>query len=171
MWEVGGGVRLGLAAGRWEGQAVGVRMRVIAAGRPASGMARLGVEEYARRLARHGGVELVYVKGAGGRAAVSRALLARSEGCFRVALDERGEQWTTAELAGWLDRLALRGDVKALAFLVGAADGHSDELRGAADAVVALSRLTLQHELALVVLLEQLYRVADLRRGGPYHRG
>lgn len=145
-------------------------MRVIAAGKPGLEWARLGVDEYAGRLARGGGVELVFVK-AGGRAAVSRELLARSAGCLRVVLDERGEQWTTTELAAWIERLELRGEAKTVAFLIGAADGHDDELRRAADLVFGLSRLTLQHELALVVLLEQLYRVAELRRGGPYHRG
>jgi 23S rRNA (pseudouridine1915-N3)-methyltransferase len=112
---------------------------------------------------------VVFVK-AGEPAAVSRELLARSDGCFRVAVDERGEQLTTAELAARIGALEMRGGIKCVAFLVGAADGHHETLRRGADMVLALSRLTLQHELALVVLLEQLYRVADLRRGGPYHR-
>ena len=66
--------------------------------------------------------------------------------------------------------LATRGDIKTLAFLIGAADGHSPALREACDAVLTLSAFTLQHELALLVLLEQLYRVASLQSGTPYHR-
>jgi 23S rRNA (pseudouridine1915-N3)-methyltransferase len=85
-------------------------------------------------------------------------------------LDERGETLSTRRFAEKLTALADRGDVKTLAFLIGAADGHTPELRTACDWVLTLSPLTLQHELALVVLLEQLYRVASLRAGTPYHR-
>ena len=63
-----------------------------------------------------------------------------------------------------------RGDIKSVAFLIGASDGHTDELRTKADLLLSLSSLTLQHELALVVLLEQLYRVASMKAGSPYHR-
>jgi 23S rRNA (pseudouridine1915-N3)-methyltransferase len=64
----------------------------------------------------------------------------------------------------------MRGDVKTVAFLIGAADGHNEALRGKCDLVLTLSPFTLQHELALLVLLEQLYRVASLKSGSPYHR-
>ena len=50
------------------------------------------------------------------------------------------------------------------------ADGHPEELRQAADETWSLSTMTLQHELALVVLLEQLYRAFSIQRGDPYHR-
>jgi 23S rRNA (pseudouridine1915-N3)-methyltransferase len=64
----------------------------------------------------------------------------------------------------------VRGDIKTAAFLIGAADGHSEELRKSCDMVLTLSAFTLQHELALLVLLEQIYRVATLKSGSPYHR-
>ena len=60
--------------------------------------------------------------------------------------------------------------VKTVSLLIGASDGHTTELREKADAVWALSPLTLQHELALVVLLEQIYRAYSIKRGEPYHR-
>ncbi|MEI7929247.1 MAG: 23S rRNA (pseudouridine(1915)-N(3))-methyltransferase RlmH, partial [Verrucomicrobiales bacterium] len=97
-------------------------------------------------------------------------LLEKSEGMFRIAMDERGERLTTAELAKRFGQLELRGEIKSAAFLIGASDGHSDELRAKADLQLSLSSLTLQHELALLVLLEQLYRVASMKAGSPYHR-
>lgn len=112
---------------------------------------------------------MVCVK-AGSSAEVSSRLLAASVGCYRVALDERGALPTTRQFASKLDSLQLRGEVKCTAFLIGAADGHTQELRNACDWLLALSSLTLQHELALLVLLEQLYRVASIRAGTPYHR-
>ena len=56
------------------------------------------------------------------------------------------------------------------ALLIGGADGHTDELRQAANWTWSLSKLILQHELALVVLLEQLYRAYTIKSGLPYHR-
>lgn len=146
-----------------------MHMRIIVAGKPALAYAKGGVDEYLKRLSRIAWCGLEHVK-AGSGAEVSARLLERSQGCFRVALDERGESLTSRGLADKLEALERRGDVKTLAFLVGAADGHSAGLRAACDWVLTLSALTLQHELALVVLLEQLYRVASLRAGSPYHR-
>ena len=146
-----------------------MRIRIIVAGKPALAYAKAGVDEYLKRLSRFGNHELVTVK-AGGSDEVSARLLERSAGCFRIALDERGESPTTRGFAAMLDALAARGDIKTLAFLIGAADGHNDALRAAVDRSLALSSLTMQHELALLVLLEQLYRAASLRGGSPYHR-
>lgn len=146
-----------------------MQIRLIVAGKPALAYAKAGVDEYLKRLTRFGEHELIVIK-AGGREEVSAKLLERSKGCFRVALDERGERLTTRKFAERLEALAMRGDVKAVAFLIGAADGHTAELRERCDLVLTLSSFTLQHELALLVLLEQLYRVASLRSGSPYHR-
>jgi 23S rRNA (pseudouridine1915-N3)-methyltransferase len=146
-----------------------MHVRVIVAGKPALAYARAGVDEYLKRLSRFGGYELVNVR-AGTRDEVSARLLERSQGCYRIALDERGEALGTRAFAEKLDSLALRGDVKTIAFMIGAADGHNKTLRSACDLLLTLSPFTLQHELALVVLLEQLYRVASLKSGSPYHR-
>lgn len=146
-----------------------MNIRVVVAGKPALAYAKAGVDEYLKRLSRFGSFELAPVK-PGTRDEVSARLLERSRGCYRIALDERGVCLGTRALAGHLDALALRGDVKTIAFLIGAADGHSAALREACDLVLTLSPLTLQHELALLVLLEQLYRLASLKSGSPYHR-
>jgi len=146
-----------------------MRLLVLAAGKPALGYAKDGIDDYLKRLKRHGQVTLEVVK-AGSSADVSQRLLEKSAGMWRIAMDERGERLTTAELAKRFEGLELRGEVKTVAFLIGASDGHTEALRKEADMVLSLSSLTLQHELALVVLLEQLYRVASLRAGSPYHR-
>ena len=146
-----------------------MQIRLIVAGKPALAYAKAGVEEYLKRLSRTGGLELVVIK-AGARDEVSARLLERSQGCYRIALDERGECLTTRKFAEKLDALEMRGDVKTVAFLIGAADGHNPELREKCDLILTLSPFTLQHELALLVLMEQLYRVASLKSGSPYHR-
>jgi 23S rRNA (pseudouridine1915-N3)-methyltransferase len=146
-----------------------VNIRLFIAGKPALDYAKSGAAEYLKRLGRYGSYEVVHLK-AGDAESVSAALLKRSEGHYRIALDERGRDLGTAAWAAKFDALELDGGIKNVAFLIGAADGHTDALRARADEVWRLSALTLQHELALVVLLEQLYRVATLRRGEPYHR-
>lgn len=146
-----------------------MRVRVLAAGKPSLAYAKSGVEEYLKRLTRYGSHELEYLK-AGDSVSVSAALLERSAGTYRIALDERGRALSTQEWADQFTALEMRGDIKTVCFLIGASDGHTAELRSAADAIWCLSALTLQHELALVVLLEQLYRVATFRKGEPYHR-
>ncbi|MEN8754737.1 MAG: 23S rRNA (pseudouridine(1915)-N(3))-methyltransferase RlmH [Akkermansiaceae bacterium] len=143
--------------------------RILAAGKPALDYAKKGIAEYLKRLSRGAKVELVYLK-AGASEAVSADLLARSEGTFRVALDERGKDWTTDEFVKKVNVWEMDPGIKTVSLLIGASDGHSAELRAKADAIWALSPLTLQHELALVVLLEQLYRAYTIKRGEPYHR-
>lgn len=146
-----------------------MQIRIIVAGKPALAYAKAGVEEYLKRLSRSGSHELVMVK-AGTSEEVSARLLERSQGCYRIALDERGLSLGTRAFAEKLGMLEARGDVKTVAFLIGAADGHTAALRASCDLLLALSPFTLQHELALLVLLEQLYRVASLKSGSPYHR-
>lgn len=146
-----------------------MHVRILAAGKPSLAYAKSGIGEYLKRLQRFGDHKLEIVK-AGTSTEVSARLLERSAGSFRIALDERGALFSTSELARRMDDIERREGVKEITYLIGAADGHTDELRESSDLVLSLSRLTLQHELALVVLLEQIYRVATLRRGEPYHR-
>jgi 23S rRNA (pseudouridine1915-N3)-methyltransferase len=85
-----------------------------------------------------------------------------------VALDERGDQLTSLELAKRLSVWQARG--QDLALLVGGAEGLAPSVMERAQERLALSRLTLPHRLARLVLLEQLYRAATILRGEPYHK-
>lgn len=145
-----------------------MRWHILAIGKPKLAFAKAGIEEYATRLGGYTQVELTALK-AGTREQESAALLERSEGYFRIVLDERGEQVTSKALAGKISGWE-QARVKSIAVIIGGADGHTEELRAAADWSWSLSRLTLQHELALVVLLEQIYRAYSIKAGAPYHR-
>jgi 23S rRNA (pseudouridine1915-N3)-methyltransferase len=143
-----------------------VKYRILAIGRPKLDYAAEGVREYTKRLGRYAQLEVEFLKDR----EESQALLARSEGTFRIALDERGDRLSTAALVERLGTLEGRGEIKAVSFLIGGASGHTADLRERCDQLWSLSALTLQHELALVVLLEQLYRAFTIKRGEPYHR-
>ena len=85
-----------------------------------------------------------------------------------VALDERGTQMSTRELADWLGGRMQEG--RDLAFLIGGPDGFAPQVLARSNASLALSRLTLPHALARVVLAEQLYRAVSILTHHPYHR-
>lgn len=145
-----------------------MKWKILAIGKPSLDYAKAGAEEYLKRIRRYTPVEFSCFKEKG-REKNSAHLLEASEDCFRIVLDERGRLLTTAGLARQTEEWeSLR--IKRAAVLIGGAEGHLATVRDSADFVLALSRLTLQHELALVVWLEQLYRVCALRRGEPYHR-
>ena len=87
-----------------------------------------------------------------------------------VLLDSRGKQFSSEELADMVRQHQERNPAPML-FAVGPADGFGDELRRQADLVLSLGKMTLAHELARVVLLEQLYRAFTILKGHPYHLG
>ena len=133
--------------------------------------------EYTRRLSRYTDFQLVEVKDVVGRslpdaAAAARegaALLAAAPRGARVLLmTAEGRQLSSPDLAAWLQtQLEQYG---ALAFLIGGPVGFDPATIAAAHEQLALSRLTLPHELARVVLLEQLYRAFTIIHGEPYHK-
>lgn len=150
-----------------------MRWRLLAVGRIGRGFLQRGCEHYAARLAKLAPVEVIEVREGRGapevvRAAEADALRARADGRL-VALDERGRAWTTSALAAHVSALELRG-VSRISLAIGGAEGLDEALRDAADEVWRLSDLTLPHDLARLVTLEQLYRIETVRAGHPYHR-
>ena len=85
-----------------------------------------------------------------------------------VLLDQEGTKMTSEEIANWLKTAILDGETTNLA--VGPHDGFSNELKKRADQTISLSQLTLTHEMAAALLMEQLYRASEINRGSPYHR-
>ena len=85
-----------------------------------------------------------------------------------VLLDEGGKSFTTRDLAGRFATLA--GEAPDVALLIGGPDGHAPAVRSRAAEVWSLSKLTLPHGLARVLLVEQVYRAQSLLLGHPYHR-
>ncbi len=154
-----------------------MRLIILAIGDRIPGWAEDACAEYARRMPREARLEIVALKpeprgGKGAeqiKAAESTRLQARCPpGALHVALDEHGRQVSTRELANLLAGWMQSG--RDVAFFIGGADGLDAGLLAWADLRLALSRLTLPHALARVLLIEQLYRAASLIAGQPYHR-
>lgn len=123
---------------------------------------------YWKRLNRHGRFEHVIVK-EGPRPQVEAQITQLCADALRVVLDERGRQLRSVELARWIENEEISAR-KRVCLVIGGADGHSESFRDSAQVRWSLSTLTMQHDIALVVLAEQLYRAYSILRGEPYHR-
>jgi 23S rRNA (pseudouridine1915-N3)-methyltransferase len=154
-----------------------VRVRVIAVGTRMPGWAKSACQDYLARLAPLN-VSLLEIE-AGTRSAgtgTARAIASEGKRLLRtvragehvVALDERGKEFSTRELATWLKTRMQQGED--LAFIIGGADGLAAEVLGRANFKWSLSRLTLPHALARLLLVEQLYRAHSILTNHPYHR-
>jgi len=130
------------------------KLVLVARGAKLRGWAREARDEYLSRMPRGYAVE---------------CLPRAPKGARLVALDERGRDLTTAQLAALLERWMR--EAAPLAFVIGGPDGLDEQTRQDAVLLLRLSALTLPHALAQVVLAEQLYRAATLLTGHPYHRG
>lgn len=137
-----------------------------------------GYREYATRLPRECALNLIEIP-AGKRspnADLTRLIRAEGErlqaavpsGSRIIALDERGREWNTAELADQLTGWLREG--RDLSLLVGGPDGLDAPCRDRAEQLWSLSRLTLPHPLVRIVVAEQLYRAWSLLHHHPYHR-
>ena len=155
-----------------------MRMIVIAVGHRMPDWVQSGFADYARRLSREARLELIEVRPARRSPSISveramaleesRIEAATPAGCHRIVLDERGMELTSAELARKLETWLGAG--RDIALFIGGADGLTDRFRRSADLLLALSRMTLPHGLARVVLAEQLYRANSIMHHHPYHR-
>jgi 23S rRNA (pseudouridine1915-N3)-methyltransferase len=90
------------------------------------------------------------------------------KGALLVALDERGESWSTEQFAEKIEGWQQLG--RDLVLVIGGADGLDAEFRQQADYRLSLSRMVMPHGLVRVVIVEQLYRAATVIEGHPYHK-
>ena len=146
-----------------------MKLQIAWIGKTKEAAFRALTEEYLRRISR-------YVAAESHELNSEEALLESAESTsgrtrpVLVLLDARGRQFTSEEFAGLLRDQQDRG-TQNLFFGVGPADGFSDKARGAADLILSFGKMTLAHELARIVLLEQIYRAFTILKGHPYHTG
>jgi len=154
-----------------------VKLVVAAFGRLRSRELAAIAGDYLKRLGRYGPAEALELRDERGEDPASRRKEAeRLEAALRpgdhlVLLDERGKQLSSPELAALIAERSRAGGAGRLVFAVGGPFGVDESVRRRANQVLSLSRMTLPHELARVVLLEQLYRAWTILRGEKYHHG
>lgn len=151
-------------------------LRIIAVGRLRTPFWKAAADHYVERLVRWRAFTETLVKdGDPALPIVDRnavegkgILSALTPADIPVVLDERGKTFTSRQFSAFLEQLS-ENAARRPCFIIGGAFGLDEAVKGAARHLVALGPLTMTHELARVVLLEQLYRAESLTRGLPYH--
>lgn len=162
----GGGGRLG-----------GLTFTIVHIGKPRFSFVRSGIEHYSKKIRPYASLELKTVREEPLRKGLSPQEVRRKEKerlrktmdarYTWVVLDEKGKQLASREFASLLEKWMVRGRSR-LAFLIGGPYGLSPEIRQEATLVLSLSPMTLPHEMALLVLMEQLYRALAVLNQLPY---
>jgi 23S rRNA (pseudouridine1915-N3)-methyltransferase len=154
-----------------------VRLVVAAVGKPRDRHLAAAIQEYETRAARYWPLVATEVREASGRnvspadarAREGERLLERvPAGALMLACDERGDRLASTEFATLL--AGARDAARDVAIVIGGAYGLGDAVRTAAARAIQLAPWTLPHELARLVLAEQLYRAGTIARGEPYHK-
>lgn len=156
-----------------------VKITVVAVGKLKERFWADTCAEYVKRLSAYASIKMVEIpdrdpaKTGGeeaGRALEGKAILAAiPERSHVVLLDIGGKERSSEEIASHLNDLMLRGE-SSITFVIGGSCGVSSEVRARADERLSFGRITLPHNLARVVLLEQVYRAFKIMRGEPYHK-
>jgi 23S rRNA (pseudouridine1915-N3)-methyltransferase len=154
-----------------------VKIKIVWVGKTKEAAIQALTDEYLKRISRYVPVEGLVLRDESallqmcGRAAQAQASKTTNAGkSTLVLMDSRGKQLSSEEFARFLGEYQDRNPLP-LVFAVGPADGFSETARSAAQHTISLGKMTLAHELARVVLLEQVYRAFTILKGHPYHSG
>jgi 23S rRNA (pseudouridine1915-N3)-methyltransferase len=153
-----------------------MRLRFIWVGKTRNEHMRALIDEYLKRLSRFVRCEISEVSAVKARAPNAgieeegrRIKGALHQDGLTVLLEVGGREWNSKELAAEIERWQVSG-TKEVAFIIGGQDGVSTEVASRADIRWSLSRLTLTHEMARILLLEQIYRAYTIIHGWPYQK-
>jgi len=146
-----------------------MRLRIAWVGKTKEPAITALTTEYLKRLGRYVEAESMELASEDALLKSVEKLAARTRPVL-VILDQRGRQFTSEEFSQFLNDQQDRG-AQQLVFAVGPADGFTAAARQAADLTLSFGKMTLAHELARIVLLEQLYRAFTILKGHPYHTG
>ena len=138
------------------------------------------IRDFERRASRYFSFEVSEVREEPATSGKSRDLIMEEEGrrllarlptgYELIALDRKGQGWSSERLASHLEELGVRSSA-GVAFMIGGALGLSEAVLGRATHLLSLSAMTLPHDLARLVIVEQIYRAGTILRGEPYHKG
>ena len=152
-----------------------MRIRIIWTGKTRDARLRALIEDYADRLSHFARFEVTELRELGrtDKSGIDKETKRISDALrpasMTVLLDPDGTEWTSQQLAAQVQSWEGNG-IKEVAFVVGGPSGLADDLKARADKRWSLSRLTLTHEMARVLLLEQLYRAYTIVHGLPYQK-
>jgi 23S rRNA (pseudouridine1915-N3)-methyltransferase len=143
-----------------------MKLHIVTVGKPKLAYASAGWDEYLHRLQRLHTVLITHL--ADKHASDTAKLLETTNGTYAIALEIEGEQLSSPQLAEFLQKREL--EAREVSFVIGGPEGLPQPVRDTADYCWSLGKLTLPHDLAMVVTLEALYRASTINAGLPYHK-
>ena len=152
-----------------------MRLRIIWIGKTRDARLRALIDDYAERLGHFNRCEITELRELGrtDKAGIDKETKRISDGLrsgsLTVLLDPDGVEWTSQQLAAQVRSWEGSG-IKEVAFVIGGPNGVADDFKARVDKRWSLSRLTLTHEMARVLLVEQLYRAYTIIHGLPYQK-
>lgn len=149
-----------------------MHLHILTIGTPRQQFVRDGVAEFVKRMRGLADVTLTHIAepkpGAAGEKELVQKILAATKRTTLILLDEKGNEFTSVQFAQYLEKKNVQS--AHLTFLIGGPDGHIPAVRSLPHESLALSKLTLPHEMALLFFAETLYRSLSISSGHPYHR-
>lgn len=154
-----------------------LKVEIIVVGKVKSDWLKTGIDHYRKLVSKYADVKVTSVKeGDNAHLPEDRIVAFESEKiaakltprAMKIVLDEDGRRFSSREFARFLERVKL--EHSELQFVVGGAYGVEQRLKASLDLSLSLSQMTFPHELALVLLLEQLYRASSISSGSKYHK-
>jgi 23S rRNA (pseudouridine1915-N3)-methyltransferase len=142
-----------------------MKIHIVTVGSPKLPYAKAGWDEYLNRLKHYHSVKVTHIAD---KQNTSSNILSVAGSAYKIALVIDGPQNSSPELAIFLNKQALSG--KEICFLVGGPEGLQNDVIATCDKQWGFSKLTFPHDLAMVILLESLYRASTINDGLPYHR-
>lgn len=143
-----------------------MKLHIITIGKPKLAYAQMGWEEYLGRLQRLHTVRITQLSDK--YADDATKILEAAQGSYRVVLEIKGKLLSSPELAAFMKDREL--EAREVSFTIGGPDGLPQQVRAGADLQLSFGHLTLPHDLAMITLLEALYRASTINAGLPYHR-
>jgi 23S rRNA (pseudouridine1915-N3)-methyltransferase len=143
-----------------------MKLHIVTVGEPKLAYAKAGWDEYLKRLQHYHAVRTTHIAD---KWAYDSAYIQQTAGnAYKVALVVDGNQLASPALAAFLEKRAI--EARGVCFIIGGPEGLPQEVSNQSDFQWGLSRLTFPHDLAMVVLLEALYRASTISAGQPYHK-
>ncbi|MFT5699286.1 MAG: 23S rRNA (pseudouridine1915-N3)-methyltransferase [Desulforhopalus sp.] len=154
-----------------------MKHEIVFLGKTKDGFIQEGIEEYQSRLTHYTNIQITILKdkssGKGVRGAIEsqgqQMLNSVAQGAVIVALDSRGEQFTSEALSKKITTWEL-SSVKQVTYLIGGPEGISDTILQSAQLVLSFSKMTFTHDMVRMLLVEQLYRAYTIKNGERYHK-
>lgn len=156
-----------------------MKLRIIQAGSQSDAELSAVADRYLTRIRHFFPIEVVSVPPERGRQKIDDVAIMRAQSArlvaaipdrgYNVVLDERGQSLDSLKFARWLERLTIDSP-HGVNFIIGGDTGFDESVRARADKLLSLSLMTLPHQVARIVLLEQIYRACTLMRNISYHK-